>query len=121
MFLGDQLTDILEQIENGGAKSSINGGELRIGVTTLPPLPKDSTDRNRTSPFAFTGNKFEFRMVPSSASIAGPNFILNTIVSETLSEIADTLEKAVDVHKEVQVLLETIIKNHKSWDYVAIL
>lgn len=113
MFLGDQLTDILEQIENGGATSSKNGGELRIGVTTLPPLPKDSTDRNRTSPFAFTGNKFEFRMVPSSASIAGPNYILNTIVSETLSQIADQLEKAVDVHKEVATLLETIIKNHK--------
>jgi glutamine synthetase len=113
MFLGDQLTDILEQIENGGAKSSKTGGELRIGVTTLPPLPKDSTDRNRTSPFAFTGNKFEFRMVPSSASIAGPNFILNTIVSETLSQIADTLEKAEDVHKEVQVMLERILKDHK--------
>jgi glutamine synthetase len=113
MFLGDQLTDILEQIENGGAKSSKTGGELRIGVTTLPPLPKDSTDRNRTSPFAFTGNKFEFRMVPSSASIAGPNFILNTIVSESLSQIADSLEKAEDVHKEVQVMLEGILKDHK--------
>ena len=80
IFLGDQLTDIFEQLENGGANSSKHGGELTIGVTTLPTLPKDSTDRNRTSPFAFTGNKFEFRMVASSASIAGPNTVLNTIV-----------------------------------------
>ena len=68
----------------------------------LPPLPKDATDRNRTSPFAFTGNKFEFRMVGSSASIAGSNFVLNTIVAETLSEIADRLEKANDFNAEVQ-------------------
>jgi len=81
IFLGEQLTDILEQIENnGGAKSLKQAAPLKIGVTTLPVLPKDATDRNRTSPFAFTGNKFEFRMVPSSASIAGPIFVLNTLL-----------------------------------------
>lgn len=113
IFLGEQLTDILEQIEKGGAKSSKSGGELKIGVSTLPTLPKDSTDRNRTSPFAFTGNKFEFRMVPSSASIAGPNFALNTIVAETLSRIADRLEKAKNVQAEIQTIITDIIKNHK--------
>ncbi|MEQ8156411.1 MAG: glutamine synthetase III [Clostridiaceae bacterium] len=113
MFLGDQLTDVLEQIEKGPAKSSKTSSELTIGVTTLPPLPKDATDRNRTSPFAFTGNKFEFRMVPSSASIAGCNFVLNTIVAETLSEIAERLENASDVNAEVQSILTEIVKNHK--------
>ena len=113
IFLGDQLTDILEQIENGGAKSSKNGGELKIGVSTLPALPKDSTDRNRTSPFAFTGNKFEFRMVPSSASIAAPNFTLNTIVAEVLSQFADRLEKATDFDAEVQTLLKEVVAKHK--------
>lgn len=113
IFLGEQLTDILEQIENGGAKSSKTGGELKIGVTTLPALPKDTTDRNRTSPFAFTGNKFEFRMVPSSASIAGPNTVLNTIVAETLSRVADRLEKASNIDEEVQKYVKEVIKNHK--------
>jgi len=113
IFLGEQLTDILEQIEDGGAKSSKKGGELKIGVSTLPALPKDTTDRNRTSPFAFTGNKFEFRMVPSSASIAGPNFVLNTIVAEILSQFADKLEKAKNLDSEIQKLLKDTVKNHK--------
>ncbi|MCM8712112.1 glutamine synthetase III [Clostridium sp. SYSU_GA19001] len=113
IFLGDQLQDILEQLENGSATSSKGTSELKIGVTTLPALPKDATDRNRTSPFAFTGNKFEFRMVPSSASIAAANFTLNTIVAETLSQIADRLEKATDVDAEVQQILKEIVKNHK--------
>lgn len=113
IFLGEQLTDILEQLENGGAKSSKVGGELKIGVSTLPPLPKDTTDRNRTSPFAFTGNKFEFRMVPSSASIADQNTVLNTIVAETLSRVADRLEKAEDVDEEVRKYIKEVIKNHK--------
>jgi len=113
MFLGEQLEDVLEQIEKGPATSSKSESELTIGVTTLPPLPKDATDRNRTSPFAFTGNKFEFRMVPSSASIAGCNFVLNTIVAETLSEIADKLEKASDVNVEIQAILTDIVKKHK--------
>jgi glutamine synthetase len=113
IFLGEQLTDILEQIENGGAKSSKVGGELKLGVTTLPALPKDSTDRNRTSPFAFTGNKFEFRMVGSSASIAEPNTALNTIVAEILSRIASRLEKAKDVDAEAQNIVTEIVKKHK--------
>lgn len=113
IFLGDQLTDVLEQIEKGPATSSISSSELTIGVNTLPHLPKDATDRNRTSPFAFTGNKFEFRMVPSSSSIAGCNFVLNTIVSETLSQIADKLESASDLNAEIQSILTDIVKNHK--------
>ncbi len=113
IFLGEQLTDILEQIENGGATSSKVGGELKLGVTTLPALPKDSTDRNRTSPFAFTGNKFEFRMVGSSASIAEPNTALNTIVAEILSRIASRLEKAKDVDTEAQSIVTEIVKKHK--------
>ncbi|KJS82514.1 MAG: glutamine synthetase [Peptococcaceae bacterium BICA1-8] len=113
IFLGDQLTDIIEQLEKGIATSSKQGGELKISVPTLPALPKDNTDRNRTSPFAFTGNKFEFRMVASSLSIAGPNFVLNTIVAEALKEIADRLEKAADFGIEMQALLQEIVKKHK--------
>jgi glutamine synthetase len=113
IFLGEQLTDILEQIENGGATSSKSGGILKIGVSTLPQLPKDSTDRNRTSPFAFTGNKFEFRMVPSSLSIGGPNTVLNTVVAETLSRIADRIEKSGDVNAEIQKYVKEVVTNHK--------
>lgn len=113
IFLGDQLQDILEQIENGGATSSKIGGHMEIGVTTLPALPKDATDRNRTSPFAFTGNKFEFRMVPSSGSIAGPNFVLNTTVAEILSEVADRLEKAENIDAEIKAILSEYVANHK--------
>src|SRR5947209_17001356 len=79
VFLGDQLQDIVEQIEKGGARSTKAGGTLQIGVSVLPTLPRDAGDRNRTSPFAFTGNKFEFRALGSSQSIAGPNVVLNTI------------------------------------------
>jgi Uncharacterized protein related to glutamine synthetase len=113
IFLGDQLEDVLEQIEKGPATSSKSSSKLTIGVNTLPALPKDATDRNRTSPFAFTGNKFEFRMVPSSASIAGCNFVLNTIVAETLSEIAERLENASDLDAEIQAILTEIVKKHK--------
>jgi len=112
IFLGEQLTDILEQIEKGPATSSKQSGMMTIGVSTLPPLPKDATDRNRTSPFAFTGNKFEFRMVPSSASISGANVVFNTIVADALSEIADKLEKASDFNMAVQELLQNIAKEH---------
>jgi len=94
IFLGDQLTDVFEQIEKGGATSSKQAGTLTVGVDTLPPLPKHAGDRNRTSPFAFTGNKFEFRAVGSSQSIAGPLVVLNTIVAESLDYIATALEKA---------------------------
>lgn len=113
IFLGSQLEDILEQIENGAATSSKSSSKLLTGVATLPELPKDATDRNRTSPFAFTGNKFEFRMVPSSSSIAQCNFTINTIVAEVLSNIADRLEKAADVDAEIQIILTEIVKEHK--------
>jgi glutamine synthetase len=86
---------------------------MTIGVSSLPPLPKDATDRNRTSPFAFTGNKFEFRMTPSSGSIAGPNFVLNTIVSDTLSEIADELEGTEDLDASVTDIIRNIMAEHK--------
>jgi len=117
IFLGDQLTDVIEQLEKGGAKSSKSGGTLEIGIDALPDLPRDATDRNRTSPFAFTGNKFEFRAVGSSMSLAGPNIILNTIVADAISDICDQLEADVKAKKDfndsVQNLLRTIIKKHK--------
>jgi glutamine synthetase len=113
MFLGEQLTDIIEQIEAGDLNNSIIGGFLDIGVSTLPRLPKDATDRNRTSPFAFTGNRFEFRMCPSSASIAGPNIILNTIVAECLRRVADELEKADDFTHALKKVVKRLIKDHK--------
>jgi glutamine synthetase len=113
IFLGEQLTDILEQIENGVATSSKAGCNLKSGVITLPTFPKDTTDRNRTSPFAFTGNKFEFRMVPSSLSVGGPNTVLNTIVAEILARVAERLEKAGDVDAEVQQYIQDVMKNHK--------
>ncbi len=112
IFLGSQLTDIIEQLAKGGATSSKQGGELKLGVSSLPPLPKDCTDRNRTSPFAFTGNKFEFRMVGSTQSTGGPMFVLNTIVAEVLSEVADELEKAKDVKATAQTILSKIAKEH---------
>ncbi len=114
IFLGSQLTDILEQIEkSGSATSSKSGGIMELGTASLPSLPKDSTDRNRTSPFAFTGNKFEFRMVGSSQSIAQANFTLNTAVAEILEEIAIRLEKASNIELEVSAIILEIIKNHK--------
>lgn len=112
IFLGDQLTDIFGQLAAGGAKSSKQGGELRLGISTLPPLPKDCTDRNRTSPFAFTGNKFEFRMVGSTQSTSGPTFVLNTIVADVLSEIADELENNGDVNATTQKVLKKIATEH---------
>ena len=92
---------------------SIQGGKMKVGVNTLPILKKDATDRNRTSPFAFTGNKFEFRMVPSSGSISGPNFILNTIVADVLKEFADELEKAEDFTATVHDLIHKTYVEHK--------
>lgn len=112
MFLGDQLTDIFSQLANGGAKSSKDGGQLKLGVSSLPVLPKDNTDRNRTSPFAFTGNKFEFRMVGSSQSVSGPNIVLNTIVAEVLSEVADALENASDVNAAAQAFCKKVANEH---------
>lgn len=113
IFLGDQLTEVLESLGNGETVSARQREMLKIGVSTLPHLPKDLTDRNRTSPFAFTGNKFEFRMVPSSGSIALANTVLNTIVAEVLCGIADSLENAEDFAAEVQKMLKSIIKEHK--------
>jgi glutamine synthetase len=113
VFLGEQLSDILDQLAAGGAKSSKRGGELKLGVSTLPPLPMDCTDRNRTSPFAFTGNKFEFRMVGSTQSTSGPMFVLNTIVADVLSEIADELEKAKNVKTAAQKILQRIATEHR--------
>src|SRR5689334_9769454 len=117
IFLGDQLNDVFEQIEKGGAKSSKQGGLFQTGVSVLPPLPKEAGDRNRTSPFAFTGNKFEFRAVGSSANIAGANTVLNTIVAESLDYIATQLEAATkggkDLNAAIQDLLPKIVKEHK--------
>ena len=117
IFLGDQLNDIIEQIEKGAAKSTRQGGLFETGVSVLPKLPKDAGDRNRTSPFAFTGNKFEFRAVGSSHSIAGPNTILNTIVAESLDYMASKLEADVkggkSLNAAIQDLLAGIIKETK--------
>ena len=115
IFLGDQLNDIIEQLENGSAKSSKKSKILQIGVDTLPPLACDVTDRNRTSPFAFTGNKFEFRAAGSSQSCANPNIVLNTIVAEAFDEIATKLEnvKGEKFNQTLQNLLSDIVKKHK--------
>ena len=107
IFLGEQLEDVLEQlISTGEATHSIKGGKLETGVRTLPELAKDATDRNRTSPFAFTGNKFEFRMVGSRDSIASPNIVLNTIVAESFADACDVLEKADDFDLAVHDLIK---------------
>lgn len=114
IFLGEQLEDVISQlIETGEAKSSKQGGKLNIGVHTLPELKKDATDRNRTSPFAFTGNKFEFRMVASSMSIAGANTVLNTIVADVLSDMADVLEKADNFDLAVHDLIKKTLTDHQ--------
>lgn len=113
MFLGEELTAILEALENDEAYGSKEKQLLKVGVHVLPRFAKDTTDRNRTSPFAFTGNKFEFRMLGSSASVAGPNTTLNTAVAEILSQFADELEKAEDFESEIQALIKRVIKEHK--------
>ncbi len=113
VFLGEQLEDVLEQlISTGEATHSLKGGKLETGVRTLPDLAKDATDRNRTSPFAFTGNKFEFRMVGSRDSIAGPNVVLNTIVAEAFAEACDVLESAEDFGKAVHDLIKKYAVEH---------
>jgi len=118
IFLGDQLTDIIEQIEKGGGpKSSKEGGTIHVGVDSLPTLAKDTTDRNRTSPFAFTGAKFEFRAVGSGQNPSAANMILNTIVAEAVSDICDQLEAdkkaGKDFNASLQKILQEIIKKHK--------
>ena len=114
IFLGSQLTDVVAQLANGAASTSSHGGDLELGVTSLPVVPRDATDRNRTSPFAFTGNKFEFRAVGSSAPIYWPQTILNTAVADALSNLADQLE---DVEPGdfggLTTVLSKLIKAHK--------
>jgi len=119
IFLGDQLTDVFEQIKVEGVRSSLPKGTLTVGVDTLPPLPKDAGDRNRTSPFAFTGNRFEFRAVGSNQSIAGPLTAMNTIVAESLDYCATKLEEATGgkkakINEALQALLKEIINEHGS-------
>ena len=113
IFLGDELNAILDAIENDKKYNEIEKDTLEIGVSVLPNFPKDSTDRNRTSPFAFTGNKFEFRMLGSTFSIACPNMILNTIVADTLSDFADELEKSSNLKEDLHKLIKKTIKEHK--------
>jgi glutamine synthetase len=120
IFLGDMLTDIVEQVESGNPKRTLKGGALDLGTRTLPNLPRDSGDRNRTSPFAFTGNKFEFRAVGSSATSAWPNTVLNTIITESLDYVATRLEKAAGPNptdaklvSAVKAVLKEIVKAHK--------
>ena len=117
IFLGDQLTDIIQQIEKGGAKSSKTAGHIEIGLSTLPKLPRDATDRNRTSPMAFTGNKFEFRAVGSSQSCAGSNVVLNTIVAWAMDEICTEIEtkraEKKDLNEVLQTVLQGVIRKHK--------
>jgi glutamine synthetase len=117
VFLGDQLTDIFEQIEKGNALSTKQGGTLDIGVSGLPNLPRDAGDRNRTSPFAFTGNKFEFRAVSSNQNIAWPNMVLNAAMADALESMANDLEASVAKGENLKVavgkLLTKVVKEHK--------
>jgi len=117
IFLGDQLQDVIEQVERNELKSTIQGGEMSVGAIVLPKLPRDAGDRNRTSPFAFTGNKFEFRAVGSFFSISGANVVLNTIVAESLDHMATNLEAAIKGGKTltqaVMDLLPGIVKESK--------
>ena len=114
VFLGEQLEDVVKQlVETGEAAHCLEGGRLETGVSTLPDLEKDATDRNRTSPFAFTGNKFEFRMVGSSDSVASPNTTLNAIVAEAFCEAADILEKAQNLEMAVHDLIKEYLGKHQ--------
>jgi len=114
VFLGDQLEDVIDQLCSvGEATHSIQGSKLRTGVATLPNFETDATDRNRTSPFAFTNNKFEFRMVGSSDSIASPNIVLNTIVAESFKEAADILEAAEDFDEAVHDMIKQLFTGHR--------
>ncbi len=115
MYLGDQLAEVIDQVEKGQVKSSRSGGTIRIGVDTLPPLPRDATDRNRTSPFAFTGNKFEFRAPGSSQNCSSPNVMLNTIIAEAFDLFSDKLEKLTPENFQagLQKLLSSTIRKHR--------
>ena len=113
VFLGDLLTDILHEIETGGESNFRQGGSLKIGVSSMPTLPQDVSDRNRTSPMAYTGNKFEFRMLGSSMRIADCNTVTNLIMSDVLCKIADRLEACDDVNAEVHDIIREIVRDHK--------
>ena len=113
MFLGEELTEILEALESGADYTDRERSQMQIGVTVLPHFPKDTTDRNRTSPFAFTGNKFEFRMLGSAFSIAGPNIILNTVIAEILRQFAEALEPSKDFNSDLESLIKETFKKHK--------
>ncbi|MCL2421125.1 MAG: glutamine synthetase, partial [Defluviitaleaceae bacterium] len=113
MFIGDELAEILDALESGEDYHNREKEQMEIGVTVLPPFPKDSTDRNRTSPLAFTGNKFEFRMPGSAFSVAGPNIVINTAVAEVLREFADTLEKGEAFQSALSDLICKTLKAHK--------
>ncbi|MDR0222671.1 MAG: glutamine synthetase III [Oscillospiraceae bacterium] len=113
IFLGEELTDIMEAIESGADYHNKEKLQMEIGVNVLPHFPKDTTDRNRTSPFAFTGNKFEFRMLGSVFSVSGPNIVLNTIVAESLRQFADILEKSADFKNDLAALIKKTFCEHK--------
>jgi len=121
VFLGDMLTDLIDQLEQGATSRTLKGGQLDLGARTLPMLARDSGDRNRTSPFAFTGNKFELRAVGSSASVAWPNTVINTIVAESLDDIASEIEGQLksgnpteaQLEKAVRAVLQGVVKEHK--------
>lgn len=113
MFLGEELTEILEAIENDEGYDAREKTVMRVGVHVLPKFQKDATDRNRTSPFAFTGNKFEFRALGSTASVSGPNVVINTAVAESLKQFADELEGAEDFDNALHELIKRTIKDHK--------
>ncbi|MDR0303479.1 MAG: glutamine synthetase III [Chitinispirillales bacterium] len=113
MFLGDELTEILEALESGSVYKGKQKSQVEIGVTVLPHFPKDTTDRNRTSPFAFTGNKFEFRMLGSMFSASGPNVVLNTAAAEILRQFADTLENSKNFKEDMAQLVKKTFREHK--------
>ena len=113
MFIGDELQGILDAIESGADYTDMAKTKMDLGVSALPDIPKDTTDRNRTSPFAFTGNKFEFRMLGSAINIACPNIMINTAVAEELRLFADELEGAEDFESALLTLIKREIKAHK--------
>lgn len=121
IFLGDMLTDLIDQIERGATNRTLKGGDLDLGASTLPALKRDSGDRNRTSPFAFTGNRFEFRAVGSTASVAWPNTVINAIVAESLDFIATEIEKSIkknatkaQTESVIRKVLQSVIKEHRA-------
>ena len=114
IFLGDELNAVLEAIQTGTPYSATAKTEMKLGVDVLPKFNRDTTDRNRTSPFAFTGNKFEFRMLGSSNSIACANIMLNSAVAESLKIYADRLEQAEDFESALQAMIKKTIKDHKN-------